>query len=46
MKFQLIEEDLIVEAQKAELFSENMLIDFLSSGDQWQVEFIREFLMD
>ena len=45
-KYQIIDGDLIVEMEKADLYNEDMLINFLSEGDKWQLEFIREFLVN
>lgn len=44
-KFQLVDNDLIEELQKVDLFSENMLINSLNNGENWQLDFIREFLI-
>jgi hypothetical protein len=44
IKFQLLDEDLITEISKADFLSENIIIDFFEAEDQWQVEFVREFL--
>jgi len=45
-KYQIIDGDLIVEMEKADLYNEDMLINFLREGDKWQLEFIREFLVN
>lgn len=45
-KFQIIDGDLIVEMEKADLYNEDMLINYLIEGDKWQLEFIREFLVN
>ena len=45
-KFQLVDNDLIEELQKVELFSEDMLVKFLNDGEKWQLDFIREFLIN
>ncbi len=44
-KFQLVDNDLIEELQKVDLFSEDMLINSLNNGENWQLDFIREFLI-
>ncbi len=44
-KFQLVDNDLIEELQKIDLFSEDMLINSLNNGENWQLDFIREFLI-
>ena len=44
-KFQLVDNDLIEELQKVELFNEEMLVDFLNEGENWQLDFIREYLI-
>lgn len=44
-KYQLVDHDLIEELQKVELFSEDMLVNFLNKGEDWQLDFIREFLI-
>ena len=44
-KFQLVDNDLIQELQKVDLFSEDMLINSLNNGENWQLDFIREFLI-
>lgn len=44
-KFQLVDHDLIEELQKIVLFSEEMLITFLNKGEDWQLDFVREFLI-
>ncbi|MFX1338317.1 MAG: hypothetical protein ACFFDK_06890 [Promethearchaeota archaeon] len=45
-KYQIIDGDLIVEMEKANLYNEDMLINFLREGNKWQLEFIREFLVN
>jgi hypothetical protein len=45
-KFQLVDNDLIEELQTVELFSEDMLLNFLNKGEDWQLDFIREFLIN
>ena len=42
-KYQIIDEDLIEEIQKADLYTEDMLLNLLNEGEKWQLEFIREF---
>ncbi len=44
-KFQLVDNDLIQELQKVDLFNEDMLINSLNNGENWQLDFIREFLI-
>ncbi|MFX0072345.1 MAG: hypothetical protein ACFFAO_14760 [Candidatus Hermodarchaeota archaeon] len=44
-KYQIIDGDLIVEMEQADLYNEDMLIDFLNEGAPWQLEFLREFLV-
>jgi len=44
-KFQLVDNDLIQELQKVDLFNEDMLINSLNNGQNWQLDFIREFLI-
>lgn len=45
-KYQIVDGDLIIEMEKANLYNEEMLVNFLSEGDKWQLEFIREFLVN
>ena len=45
-KFQIVDGDFIVEMQKVDLYSEDMLVNFLIKGDKWHLEFIREFLLN
>ncbi len=45
-KYQIIDGDLIVEMEKVDIYNEDMLIEFLNKGDKWQLEFIREFLVN
>lgn len=44
-KFQLVDHDLIEELHKIVLFSEEILINFLNKGEDWQLDFVREFLI-
>ena len=45
-KFQFIDVDLILEMQEADLLDETMLVKFLTEGEDWQLEFIRGFLLN
>ena len=45
-KYQMIDNDLIAEMQKVNVFNEGMLTNFLREGNKWQLEFIREFLLN
>ena len=45
-KFEFIDVDLIVEMQEANLLDETMLVKFLNEGEDWQLEFIRGFLLN
>ncbi|MFW9784773.1 MAG: hypothetical protein ACFFFB_21015, partial [Candidatus Heimdallarchaeota archaeon] len=45
-KYQIIDGPLIVEMQEANLLNENMIINFFNSGDNWCLNFIREFLVN
>ncbi|TFG27503.1 MAG: hypothetical protein EU532_07330 [Promethearchaeota archaeon] len=45
-KYQIIDNDLIEEMQKFNVFDETMLIKFLNEGEKWQLDFIREFLLN
>jgi hypothetical protein len=44
-KYQIIDPDLIDDVQEADLYDEDMLINFLNRRDNWHLEFIREFLL-
>ncbi len=43
-KYELNDADLIIDLNKADLLSEEMLVNYLKKGSQWHLEFIREFL--
>jgi len=43
-KYQLCDGDLIEEMQTINFFSDEMLVKFLIEGEDWHLEFIREFL--
>jgi len=45
-KYQIIDNDLIAEMQKVNVFNQGMLTNFLREGEKWQLEFIREFLLN
>lgn len=42
-EYKLIEGDLIEEIQETGLITEEMLVDYMHQGAEWQLEFIREF---
>ena len=44
LKFELIEGDLITIIQEVGLFDEKLLTQFMKEGEDWQVEFVREYL--
>ncbi|TXT59481.1 MAG: hypothetical protein BAJALOKI1v1_1410005 [Promethearchaeota archaeon] len=43
-KYELNDADLIIDLNKANLLSEEMIVNYLTKGTQWHLEFIREFL--
>jgi hypothetical protein len=43
-QYELNDADLIIDLNKAELLSEEMIVNYLTKGTQWHLEFIREFL--
>jgi hypothetical protein len=43
-KYELNDADLIIDLNKANLLSEEMLVNYLKKGSEWHLEFIREFL--
>ncbi|MFX1401946.1 MAG: hypothetical protein ACFE8V_11965 [Promethearchaeota archaeon] len=45
-KYQIIDGSLIVEMQESNLLNENMILSFFNSGDNWSLNFIREFLVN
>ena len=45
-KYQIVDGPLIVEMQESNLLNENMIISFFNSGDNWSLDFIREFLVN
>ncbi|MFX1354060.1 MAG: hypothetical protein ACFFGP_08885, partial [Promethearchaeota archaeon] len=45
-KYQIIDGSLIVEMQESNLLNENMILIFFNSGDNWSLNFIREFLVN
>ncbi len=45
-KYQIIDADLIDDMQEADIYSEDMLVNFLIEGDKWHLKFIREFLIN
>ncbi|MBD3343153.1 MAG: hypothetical protein GF353_28910 [Candidatus Lokiarchaeota archaeon] len=45
-KYQIVDGDLIVDMEKLGVYDEDMLIDFFREGREWQLEFIREFILN
>lgn len=44
-KYQIIDASLIIEMQELDILNENMILNFLNTGDSWSLDFIREFLV-
>ncbi|MFX1497738.1 MAG: hypothetical protein ACFFBH_09445 [Promethearchaeota archaeon] len=44
-KYQIIDGPLIIEMQELNTLNEDKIVSFLNSGDNWSLDFIREFLV-